>query len=134
MGLRPDYDLLHAVGRGVAWQVDEFKPQVGGKGVGGGGLSSGAGDSGAAAPGAAVSRMVYASPRADSTPPPTHTPPKGLANIVWGLGKMGVKVTHEVRAMVDCLGRELAAQLTHARHKGERGVRGCGEAGRQRGC
>ncbi|KAL4458727.1 hypothetical protein ABPG75_013592 [Micractinium tetrahymenae] len=69
MGLRPSYELLHAVGRGVAWQIEEFKPQ-------------------------------------------------GLANIVWGLGKMGVKVTHEVRQMVEVLGREMTAQLTHARHKG----------------
>ncbi|KAL4426696.1 hypothetical protein ABPG77_004752 [Micractinium sp. CCAP 211/92] len=69
MGLRPSYELLNAVGRGVAWQVEDFKPQ-------------------------------------------------GLANIVWGLGKMGVKVTHEVRQMVEVLGREMTAQLTHARHKG----------------
>ncbi|PSC71010.1 Tbc2 translation chloroplastic isoform B [Micractinium conductrix] len=69
MGLRPDYELLHAVAKAVAWQIEEFKPQ-------------------------------------------------GLANIVWGLGKMGVKVTHEVRQMVEVLGREMAAQLTHARHKG----------------
>ncbi len=48
MGLRPSYELLNAVGRGVAWQVEEFKPQVRGggwvgvcvcvwRGVGGGG-------------------------------------------------------------------------------------------------
>lgn len=28
MGLRPSYELLHAVGRGVAWQIEEFKPQA----------------------------------------------------------------------------------------------------------
>lgn len=69
MGLRPNYDMLHAVARGVAWQVDEFKPQ-------------------------------------------------GLANIMWALGKMGAKVTPEVRQMVDVLGREMVAQITHSRHKG----------------
>jgi hypothetical protein len=72
MGLPPDYDVLHAVGRAVAWQAADFKPQ-------------------------------------------------GLANILWALGKLGVKLTHEVRAMVDALAREMAAQLTHARHKGARG-------------
>lgn len=30
MGLKADYDLLHAVGRAVAWEIAEFKPQVGG--------------------------------------------------------------------------------------------------------
>lgn len=51
--------------------------------------------------------------------PSPRTRTQGLANIVWGLGKMGVKVTHEVRQMVEVLGREMTAQLTHARHKGE---------------
>lgn len=28
MGLRPDYDLLHAVGRAIEWQIADFKPQA----------------------------------------------------------------------------------------------------------
>ncbi|KAL4859186.1 putative aldo-keto reductase 2 [Chlorella vulgaris] len=45
--------------------------------------------------------------------------PQGLANTIWGLGKLGVKVTtHEVRSMVDALCGEVTAQLTHSRHKG----------------
>jgi hypothetical protein len=30
MGLRPDYDMLHAVARAVVWEADDFQPQVGG--------------------------------------------------------------------------------------------------------
>ena len=33
MGLRPDYELLHAVAKAVAWQIEEFKPQARGGGV-----------------------------------------------------------------------------------------------------
>ena len=29
MGLKADYDLLHAVGRGLAWEIENFRPQVG---------------------------------------------------------------------------------------------------------
>jgi hypothetical protein len=48
--------------------------------------------------------------------------PQGLANTIWGLGKLGVKATtHEVRCMVDALCGEVTAQLTHSRHKGEAG-------------
>ena len=45
---------------------------------------------------------------------------QGLANIVWGLGKMGVRVTHEIRQMVEALSREMVAQLTDSRHMGAR--------------
>ena len=51
---------------------------------------------------------------------PACTCLQGLANIVWGLGKMGVRVTHEIRQMVEALSREMVAQLTDSRHKGAR--------------
>lgn len=134
MGLRPGYELLHAVGQGVAWQIEEFKPQVGpleGRPRAGWRVAR------AARPAQAAHRFgMHLPPQAGAlaaslrAPGTTQrcgghqrpTPPgrlQGLANIVWGLGKMGVKVTHEVRQMVEVLGREMTAQLTHARHKGE---------------
>jgi hypothetical protein len=33
---------------------------------------------------------------------------------------MGVRVTHEIRQMVEALSREMVAQLTDSRHKGAR--------------
>ena len=63
--------------------------------------------------------------RRPCAPPPPCRCRQGLANILWGMGKLGVKVSHEVRQMVDALCREVQAQLTHSRHKGEgRGLLG----------
>jgi hypothetical protein len=54
---------------------------------------------------------------------------------VWGLGKMGVRVTHEIRQMVEALSREMVAQLTDSRHKGA-SVRSaaCSHAARMLAC
>lgn len=51
---------------------------------------------------------------------PTRLPTalQGLANILWALGKLGVKVTHEIRQMVEALTEEMLEQLTRSRHKG----------------
>ena len=162
MGLRPDYDLLHAVGRAVAWEIAEFKPQVGAaapsKGArccvvleaGKSGVRQPPGPCHRWAPGAWAGGSL-AVPRTRRTErvacccrlhatraaAPAHMhpyapgaptcPPQGLANILWGLGKLGVKVTHEVRQMVEALTDEMLEQLTRARHKGAHkgAVQGC---------
>jgi hypothetical protein len=50
---------------------------------------------------------------------------QGLANVLWGLGKLGVELTPELQQMVDALCAEALAQLTHARHKGALGCVYC---------
>ena len=47
---------------------------------------------------------------------------------------MGVKVTHEIRQMVEALTDEMLAQLTHARHKGGQAGRAVGHAWGGTGC
>ncbi len=44
---------------------------------------------------------------------------QGLANTVWSLGKLGVKLTFEVRQLVDTCCNEVYNQLAHQRYKGE---------------
>ena len=45
--------------------------------------------------------------------------------MLWSLGKQGIKLTFELRRLVELVCNEMASQLSSAQHKGEtRG--GCG--------
>lgn len=44
--------------------------------------------------------------------------PQGLSNTVWALGKLGVKLTFEIRQLVDACCLEIYNQLAHQRYKG----------------